>query len=132
MAGLRLFALAALAASSSNFVGLAVFDHCSADLNGDGFADLVLQVGTPDGFETIALLRMPGRYEAHFLARRSSRLELTCRLGEVVHAFPGTVPEGDARTRKTPGAFVLLSQPEGSSAAYIWNGTSFDEFWVAD
>lgn len=109
-----------------------VVESCSTDLDGDRQQDLVLQVATASGFDTIALLHKQNGYRVYLLSRRAESMKLTCEVGRTVRSTAAGAGSNLGHVYQTPGAFVSLKQPEGSAVSYFWTGKTFREIWTSD
>lgn len=99
---------------------------CEIDLNGDKQADLVLSVVTVRGLEVIALMASGETYKGFVLSKNHPpEMRLSCEFGESVKETSAGSSNRRPRIVRTPGAYVELSLPEGSSFAYVWTGTGF-------
>lgn len=117
---------------SAQLAGLPVrfLASCEIDLDADRRLDLVLSLQTVRGYETIALMAHEPGYTAHVLSVGQDKLGLECRFGRTVKET--TVGGGKGRIVETPGTYVVVNQPEGASAAYVWSKGSFLQVWLSD
>jgi hypothetical protein len=101
---------------------------CEIDLNADKQGDVVLALETVRGPEVIALLTSGDTYRGFVIAKGArAQMRLRCEFGDSVTsttAGPGTPKP---KTVRTPGAYIVLYEPESSAFAYVWTGTSFVE-----
>lgn len=103
---------------------------CEIDLNADRRPDLALSIESVRGPEVLALVATEDGYRAFVLSRGHGPVSMTCQFGKEVHE---TSLGGSAgRTIRTPGAYVVVSQPEGPKAAYVWVEGRFLEIWLSD
>ena len=103
---------------------------CEIDLNGDGESDIAVLADTNRGRELIALVNSAGTYKAYVVSRGKPHSILTCRYGRSVTETKAA--GGKARTFKTPGTYLVLTQPESSSVAFFWANDKFQEVWISD
>jgi hypothetical protein len=116
---------------------LKYISSCELDLNGDGLSDVALLFETQRGRELLVLLRTDDDYEAHLISRKvPENMFLSCQCGKTIKgtsAGQGKDVERESQIlHQTPGAYIKLYYPEGSSIAYFWNGRAFDELWLSD
>jgi hypothetical protein len=112
---------------------LKYFSSCEIDLNSDREADIAMLVETVRGPELLALMKTAKGYNTFVLSTGKQGMYLNCRYGDTVMEHPLDQKKTDAeRTHKTPGTYLVLSQPEGASVAYFWNGSGFTEVWTSD
>lgn len=107
---------------------LKYLSSCEVDLNADDELDAVFLVETVRGHELIILLRRSRAYEAHSFT--VTREQLSCPIGDTVSETASAA--GAGRHLKTPGAYVLLRQPEGAARAFVWTSGKFIEIWTRD
>lgn len=103
---------------------------CELDLNNDGNLDIAISIETSRGKEVIALLKNGNGYNAFVLRSGKSNMYLSCLHGENI--YETSAGKGTRKTYKTLGSYIQLTQPEGASVAYFWNGSGFNEVWTAD
>ncbi len=103
---------------------------CEIDLNNDGVPDVALLLETATGRQLIALLKTAKGYDGYVVATDKPNMYLSCHYGKTVTASKA-IGEKDI-TYKTPGTYLKLTLPEGSSAVYFWNGNGFTEVWTSD
>lgn len=106
------------------------YSSCEIDLNADGRPDLALSLESARGPEVLALLATEDGYRAFVLSKGHGAVSLTCQFGKSVRET--TLGGGLGRTVSTPGAYVVVSQPEGPKAAYVWGEGRFLEVWLSD
>ena len=106
---------------------------CQLDFNNDGESDIAFLVETLRGRELIVLIKTNKGYIAYQLAKVSSSMHLSCHFGKFVkETAAGKKGKTEGRIYKTPGTYIQLTQPEGSSVVYFWNGSGFTEVWTSD
>ena len=115
-------------AASGTPAGL--YGSCEIDLNADGRPDLALSIETVRGPEVLALVATDDGYHAFVLSKGHGRVSIACEFGKEVRET--SLAGGSGRTIRTPGAYVLVSQPEGPKAAYVWVEDRFLEVWLSD
>ena len=104
---------------------------CEVDLNNDGQSDVVLLVETVRGRELIVLLKTRDAYAVYDFPNIGALMVLSCRFGRTVtETEAGKKP--DNRIHKTSGTYIQLTQPEGASLVYYWNGKGFTGVWTSD
>ena len=103
---------------------------CRADLNGDGEFDLAVLAPAEYGRELIALLSRPPGYDGKVLFRTDSPMVLACHVGKTI--VETTAARRQGKTYNTPGAYVSVSQTEGASLAFFWDGSQFKEISLSD
>jgi hypothetical protein len=103
---------------------------CRADFNGDRRVDIGLLIESDYGREALILLRGNAGYSVYSLSDSlSETMYMCCGIGNMVS---GTTEEGDEVDRQTPGAYLVLYQPESASQAWYWTGTEFEYIWLGD
>lgn len=107
---------------------LKYLSSCEVDLNADDEPDAVFLVETARGHELVILLRRSKAYEAHSFS--VTREQLSCPISDTVSETASAA--GAGRQLKTPGAYVLLRQPEGPARAFVWTSGKFIEIWTRD
>ncbi len=105
------------------------YSSCEIDLNADGRPDLALSIETVRGPEVLALVATDDGYRAFVLAKWHGPRLVTCEFGKEVRET--SLAGGSGRIVRTPGAYVLVSQPEGPKAAYVWVDGRFVEVWLS-
>lgn len=129
--GALVFSSALIASQASKMASSVVLSSCQADLTGDGQADVALALGGPRTPEVVALVSgKTGTYQAFVLSRDHGTIVLSCERGATVTETKAG--GGTGKLVKTPGYYVLVGQPEGAKAAYVWNGKQFEEVWISD
>ena len=109
---------------------LKYISSCEIDLNNDGIPDVALLLETQTGRQLIVLLKTPNGYNGYVAATDKPDMYLSCHFGKTVTASKAVGEENITYT--TPGAYLKLTLPEGSSAVYFWNGSGFTEVWTSD
>ncbi len=105
------------------------YSSCEIDLNADGRQDLALSIETVRGQEVLALVATDDGYHTFVLSRGHGSVSMTCQFGKEVRE--SSHGGGSGRTIRTPGAYVLVGQPEGPRTAYVWVDGRFVEVWVS-
>lgn len=111
---------------------LKYISSCELDFNNDDESDIALLVETLRGHELIVLTRSGEGYNAYVLSKEASNMHLSCHFWKFIKETSAGKGEKEGRTHKTPGTYIKLAHPEGSSAAYFWNGSGFKEVWTSD
>jgi hypothetical protein len=109
---------------------LKYISSCELDLNNDEQADIALLLETTKGRELIVLLAKSNGYEAYLLMRGNDNMHLSCHFGKSVKET--CAAGGTGRVYETPGTYIQLTQPEGSSVAFFWERDSFRKVWTSD
>jgi hypothetical protein len=111
---------------------LKYISSCEIDLNDDNEPDIAMLVETIRGRELIVLMRTGNGYNAFVVARDKANMFLSCHFGKYVKET-GAGKGGEKRkVYETPGTYIKLTQPEGSSVVYFWTGKGFKEVWTSD
>jgi hypothetical protein len=126
--GLNSFSLAA----TGTGLTLKNVSSCELDLNNDNEPDLALLVEASKGRELIVLMKTSSGYNAYVVSRDKPDMNLSCHLGKSVVETTAGTGKVTGKVYKTPGAYIQLKQPEGSSVVYFWNGKGFTEVWMSD
>lgn len=113
-------------------IPLKYLSSCQMDLNGDSELDMVILVETVRGRELLALIKTPQSYNSYVVSQNKPDMYLSCHYGKTVTETLAGKGNKHRKSYTTPGTFISLIQPEGSSVAYFWNGTGFTEVWTAD
>jgi hypothetical protein len=111
---------------------LKYISSCELDLNNDGEADIAFLVETLRGREIIILLKKDTGYTAYRIPAIASSMYLSCHFGKSIKETEAGKKGGAAKIHTTPGTYIQLQEPEGSSIAYFWNGSGFTEVWTSD
>lgn len=111
---------------------LTYISSCQLDFDDDDEPDIALLVETLRNPELIALIKTDKGYDAYVLSKVASNMRLSCHFGKFIKETSAGKGEKERRTHKTPGTYIKLAHPEGSSAAYFWNGSGFTEVWTSD
>jgi hypothetical protein len=109
---------------------LKYISSCELDFNNDNEPDIALLVETLIGRQLIVLMKTTDGYNAFVVSREKPDMHLSCRFGKKIKETVAGRAKG--KVYETPGTYVQLTQPEGSSVAYFWNGKSFKEVWTSD
>lgn len=102
------------------------------DFNNDNEIDIVFLVETTVGHQLIVLMKTLKGYKTYVISKRTSGMILTCHFGKYVKETDAGKGKRKGRTYETPGTYIQLSLPEGSSVAYFWDGKGFKEVWTSD
>jgi hypothetical protein len=110
---------------------------CELDFNNDDEPDIALLVETLRGRELIGLIKTGKGYNAYVLSSvlsssAASGMYLSCHFGESIKETIAGKGKKDVRIYKTPGTYIKMAHPEGSSVVYFWNGDRFKEVWTSD
>lgn len=111
---------------------LKYISSCEIDLNHDNAPDIAFLVETLRGRELIVLMRSAQGYTAFTVSKDKSDMQLTCQFGMTVTETLAGKGKGSGKVYKTPGAYIKLTLPEGSSVVYFWNDKGFKEVWTSD
>lgn len=104
---------------------LKYISSCELDFNGDDKPDVALLVETIKDRELIVLVRTVNGYNAYLVSKGKSDMHLSCHFGESIKSLKGKV-------YNTPGTYIQLTLPEGSTVVYLWNKDKFQEVWISD
>jgi len=117
-----------------NGMPLKYISSCEMDFNNDEKSDIALLVETSRGRELIVLMNTISEYNAFVVSRGKPNMYLSCHFGKAVKetAAGKGKGEGEGEVYKTMGTYIKLTQPEGSSVVYFWNGNGFKEVWTSD
>lgn len=109
---------------------IAYLSSCQADFNGDQKIDIALLFETDLGREAVVLMRTTEGYNAILLNDSlPANMFMSCGTGSRVR---GTTEDGQQVEVETPGAYIVLYQPESAAMAYYWDGTEFNYVWISD
>jgi len=100
------------------------------DFNNDNKLDIVFWVETSVGQQLIVLMKTEKGYNTYVISKGKSDMQLSCHFGKYLKETTAGRREG--RIYETPGTYIQLSLPEGSSVAYFWDGKGFKEVWTSD
>lgn len=111
---------------------LKYISSCEMDFNNDNEPDIALLVETLiGGRQLIVLMKTKSGYDAYYVVGKDlQNMHLSCHFGKIVKET--TAGEKGGRVFKTSGTYLKLSQPEGASVAYFWDGKKFKEVWTSD
>jgi hypothetical protein len=56
----------------------------------------------------------------------------TCHYGKQIKETDAGPGRKKGKTYQTNGTYLKLTQPESSSAAYLWSEGKFKEIWLSD
>jgi|GEM_PF-7087252 len=103
------------------------------DLNNDNEPDIAMIIETSRGRELMALIKTAEGYNTFVLSEADSTMILLCQIGKTItETTAGTGHKASGKVYQTPGTYLELSEPEGASVAFFWNGSGFTEVWTAD
>ncbi|NDY42609.1 hypothetical protein G3N55_07100 [Dissulfurirhabdus thermomarina] len=106
---------------------------CEIDLNADGNLDLALLLNTAEGYELVVMMRMGENIKSYVVTSANSKTFLTCHYGKELKAtIAGKGKREHGETYQVNGAYLMLTQPESSAAAYFWSKDKFKEVWISD
>lgn len=117
-------------AATGNENPLKYISSCETDINGDGNLDIALLLENLTGRQLIVLLKTTNGHDGYVVAKDKPGMNLSCHLGKTLTRSMAL--SEDKKTYTTPGAYLELTLPEGSSVAYFWNGSGFTEVWTSD
>lgn len=117
---------------SGNGMPLKYIASCEMDFNNDDKSDIALLVETSRGRELIVLMNTISEYNAFIVSRGKPNMYLSCHFGKTVKETAAGKGKGEGKVYKTMGTYIQLTQPEGSSVVYFWNGNGFKEVWTSD
>jgi hypothetical protein len=105
---------------------------CEIDLNADGVSDSALLIHTSHGYELVVLMRVREQTKSYIVNSSQSKRFLTCEYGKQIRATSIGKGKDKGTIYQTNGTYLLLTQPESSSAAYFWLKDKFKEVWISD
>jgi hypothetical protein len=111
---------------------LKYISSCEIDLNNDNTPDIAFLVETLRGQELIVLMRFAQGYTAFTISNSKPDMQLSCQFGDSVTETSAGKGKDSGKVYKTPGAYIKLTLPEGSSVVYFWNGKGLKEVWTSD
>ena len=112
---------------------LKYISSCELDFNNDNNPDIALLVEPLiGGRQLIVLMKTEKGYNAFLISKNIPNMHLTCHFGKMVKETDAGPGKRKGRIFKTPGTYLKLTLPEGSSVVYFWNGSRFKEVWTAD
>jgi hypothetical protein len=102
------------------------------DLNSDNLYDIVLLVKKGRMNELVVLIgTQADGYKSYTIDEHlAPDLVLSCHYGKTVRETVAGRSKGIVYN--TGGAYIKLSQPEGGSMVYFWDGKGFKRIWTAD
>jgi len=109
---------------------LKYISSCELDFNNDHKPDIALLVESLSGRQLIILLKSKNGYEAYVVSKDITNMHLSCHFGKEIKET--TAGKHKGRIFKTSGTYLKLTQPEGASTAFFWNGKKFIEVWTSD
>ena len=103
---------------------------CELDLNGDKKDDRAMLIGRGNNYDLVVLLQREVDYQGIVLTTRTNPVSLACVYGFTIRERASNPAR--AKSYRTTGTYLELSQPEGATAAYFWNQGEFREVWLSD
>ena len=113
-------------------VPIKYISSCELDLNSDDKTDIVFLIESTKDRELIILMRTSTGYNAFIVSKGKPDMQLSCHFGKSIKETLAGKGKRESKVYETPGAYVQLAQPEGSSVIYFWTGDGFKEVWTAD
>ncbi len=117
-------------AETGTGMSLKYISSCELDFNNDDKPDIAILLETNRDWELIVLLNVAKGYKAFLVSTGKPNMYLSCHFGKIVKETLAGKEKG--RTYKTNGTYLQLTQPEGSSVVYFWDGNRFKEVWTSD
>lgn len=105
---------------------------CEMDFNKDNVPDIALLFETSRERELVVLVNETSGYKAYIVSRGKPNMYLSCQFGNSIKETSSGEGNGGGKVYETPGTYIQLTQPEGSSVVYFWDKNSFKEVWVSD
>jgi hypothetical protein len=106
---------------------------CEVDLNNDNNLDIAILIETlSKEWQLIVLMKSVDGYKSYLVSKNSPNMYLSCHFGKTINETAAGEGKKEQKIYQTPGTFLKLSQPEGASVAYFWNGDGFTEVWTSD
>ncbi len=123
-----------LPASSMSQSGkpLKIISSWEVDLNNDSKTDIAQLVETSRDIELIVLIKTSKGYNSYLVSTGKRGMNLSYHYGNSLTETNAGKGKNHGKVYKTPGVYLELSQPEGASVAYFWNGKGFTEVWISD
>lgn len=119
-------------AETGSGMPLKYISSCELDFNSDNKPDIAFLVETSRERELIVLMNTANGYNAFLVSRGKPNMYLSCHFGNTVKETATGKGKVEGKVYKTPGTYVQLTQPEGASVVYFWNGNGFKEVWTSD
>lgn len=119
-------------AETSIDIPIKQISSCTIDLNADNKSDIALLFETDKGQELVVLMKTVDSYNVFIVSKGMTNMYLSCYRGKSVKETAAGKGQRKGKTYKTPGAYLKLTQPEGSSVVFFWNRNEFREVWTAD
>lgn len=113
-------------------IPLKYISSCELDFNNDSEPDIALLIETTKGRELIVLMKTATGYNTFVVSREKPNMHLSCHFGKSIKETSAGKGKKEGKVYKTPGSYIQLTQPEGSSVVYFWNGEGFKEVWTSD
>ena len=110
---------------------LKYISSCELDFNNDNEPDIALLIETLiGGRQLIVLMKTEKGYDSYVVQKDMPNMHLSCHFGKSIKETTAGKKEG--KIFKTLGTYLKLTQPEGASVAYFWDGHGFVEVWTSD
>ncbi|MBI5417586.1 hypothetical protein HZA55_06525 [Candidatus Poribacteria bacterium] len=129
---INIFTNANIYAFKGNGYPFKYISSCEIDLNNDNEPDIALLVETLTGRQVIILIKTKKGYNAFVVSKGKPDMHLSCHFGKYVKETTAGKGKREGKVYKTPGTYIQLALPEGSSVAYFWDGKGFKEVWTSD
>ncbi len=131
---LILIVAAGITIAQDNKAAVKCISTCEVDLNGDSTSDIAMLIESSRGRQLIVLLGNDTGYSTIVVSDSvDSGMLLSCDYGKyLTETQSADSGDGAGQQVETPGAYLILSQPEGAAAAYYWSHGRFQEIWIAD
>lgn len=111
---------------------LKYISSCELDFNNDDKSDIALLMETNRDRELIVLLSTTSGYNACLVSKDKPNMYLSCHFGKTVKETSAGKGKEEGMIYRTNGTYLQLTQPEGSSVVYFWDGNGFKEIWTSD
>ena len=119
-------------AETGTGIPLKYISSCELDFNDDEKPDIALLIETRRGWELIVLITNASGYNAIVVSRDKPNMYLSCHFGKTIKETLAGKGKDKGKAYETLGTYMQLTQPEGSSVAYFWDGKGFREVWTSD
>ncbi|MBI4379504.1 MAG: hypothetical protein HY578_10455 [Nitrospinae bacterium] len=111
---------------------LKYISSCELDFNNDDNPDIAFLIETTKGRELIVLMRTKSGYNTFVVSNDKPNMFLSCHFGKTIKETSTGKGKGEGKIYEPPGTYIQLTQPEGSSVVYFWDGKGFKEVWTSD
>lgn len=111
---------------------LKYISSCELDLDNNSEPDIALLVETIRGRELIILMKIASGYNSFVVSRGKPDMNLSCHFGKSIRETSAGKGKKQGKVYETPGTYIQLTLPEGSSVVYFWDGNGFKEVWTSD